>query len=157
MQKQEIVKFITESFFSKDREVSTGILKADSDFRHDTIWFHVTDIEGFQEEFHKEENQVILKKWVEDLKKGSYKQGQNLMYSSDDDKYCCVGVLYHGQGVEPIVMDDMCVPREAIREKVPFMVPLQAESNIFFYELNDELLLSFEEIAQVIEKFLIKK
>lgn len=38
-------------------------------------------------------NQEIKRRWVEALRSGKYKQGQNCLHDSGDGSFCCLGVL----------------------------------------------------------------
>ena len=101
------------------------------------------------------ENQEILKKWVEALRSGKYKQGGGYMYEPIDNTYCCVGVLYVVAGCPIQKISDAHVPNSSIIGEVPFFQAMHKTVDTTFYQMNDYLGLSFNQIADVIEKFMI--
>lgn len=46
----------------------------------------------------KELNKPLLKKWVEELRSGKYKQAKNVLYDKTTGGMCCLGLLCKIQG-----------------------------------------------------------
>lgn len=101
-----------------------------------------------------------MKKWIEALESGQYKQTRGRLYTKDTG-YCCLGVALCVHGVDNDILDDVEVPGS--------LDPLYAKSNKFlkglivgksewykpFMEneltyMNDDMKLSFEEIAAIL-------
>lgn len=55
-------------------------------------------------------NSEIKTKWLAALRGGKYKQGQQVLHNTDDNTYCCLGVLCEVMGLRkiprPIVIDN---------------------------------------------------
>lgn len=110
-------------------------------------------------------NQEVKKKWIEALRSGKYKKGKGflkLRYSSDEILHCSLGVLCQLAENELIIkseevplsfglfsFDDCCAG-------TPYLVLNWAELPVDIsqeiWKMNDEKNLSFNEIADWIEK-----
>ena len=45
-------------------------------------------------------NEPLIKKWVKALRSEKYKQGIGKLYNSDNNTFCCLGVLAHVSGLK---------------------------------------------------------
>lgn len=120
-------------------------------------------------------NPEIKEKWVAALRSGEYKQGRGtLKYTDRDDNaaYCCLGVLCEvavKEGVlssptTPAMYGDWYYGAEEEQSALPVVVQdwagltgpgrllTSVEGAHSLIGLNDELRLSFEQIADVIEE-----
>lgn len=113
-------------------------------------------------------NPEIKQKWTEELRSGKYPQGNGLL-RSDDDRFCCLGVLcevavvegvidppelvsglrrYVYDGYESAVLPEKVVEWAGLDRDIPKIGPSNA------WRLNDTLEYSFEQIADEIDKYL---
>lgn len=110
-------------------------------------------------------NTELARKWVAALRSGKYEQGRGRLYSKIDDTYCCLGVLCkvaeipHGTGpYERAFMFDVqgnlesfsytpC--REWWNHNFGYSTDIGYDK---YFTLNDNVGMSFAEIADVIEK-----
>lgn len=95
----------------------------------------------------------IQKEWVDALRSGEYKQGYRML--KQGEYYCCLGVLgcvLQKNGVENIELDN----RWYLEEKIvnPYLEGLYSQH--YFAEFNDLDHLRFAQIADLIEKRLIR-
>ena len=117
-------------------------------------------------------NEEIKKKWVGALRSGEYKQGRSILYNREDNTFCCLGVLCDLAVKEGIVttivgttediVDCTFFGMEKAYEYLPEEVMEWANLSdnapfVGIYtltELNDDFKMSFENIADRIEKHL---
>lgn len=96
----------------------------------------------------------FYKRWKEALLSGNYTQRKYSLW--DNNKYCCLGVACKISGVDEEAMDGLpytsSIDQDDISHcDIPDYFHLDC-INEFFGSLNDDIDLSFEEIAEVIEK-----
>lgn len=102
--------------------------------------------------------------WLDALKSGKYKQTKEVLFSSMEDAYCCLGVACIIAGLLPIRVGDTDYTRfedqenvlpESIVEKMSFRGTGGEKRNTLdsseaLYRLNDQGV-SFVEIAKIVE------
>ena len=108
----------------------------------------------------------VKKKWLTALRSGKYKQGKTQLYNKNTKSYCCLGLLGKVCGATNSQMNEVELPenimggfRKMFEDADDWGVPVIAkdggESNRIaryeVYALNDDFMLSFEEIADIIE------
>ena len=94
----------------------------------------------------------LLKKWSKALKSGKYRQCRDVL--SNHGRYCCLGVLGKVCGyklLSPIRSEDN-VLTTGFRNDVGMSSKLESK----FVNMNDEERLDFKQIAEYIDKELIK-
>jgi hypothetical protein len=106
-----------------------------------------------------------LKKWVEALRSGKYRQTTGRLKKKLPGKhvgYCCLGVACKVLGVKHDRLGNL-LPDEAqemlgtnSRGTIPGPHKFRASGYHDLWELNDHLYMSFKEIADVIEEKFIK-
>ena len=106
------------------------------------------------------------RKWVAALRSGKYKQ--TVLHLYDGVGFCCLGVMCALRGAKLDEMDQMGLPAELPNFNELFnidsdhadffsggvqawQVPYRGEM-VYLYELNDNYLLSFKQIANIIER-----
>jgi hypothetical protein len=104
-------------------------------------------------------------KWLKALRSGNYKQGQETLCSTINDKreYCCLGVLCRIAGLPEVKLDfdneiefhmpdkSSCDAKELNSDMRKFFGITKRQMEILI-EKNDDEQLSFKEIANWIEK-----
>lgn len=120
-------------------------------------------------------NTDIAQRWADALRSGDYAQGRGVLRGSDDT-YCCLGVLCElavEDGVidPPVIADhgnycystSSAVLPEAvvIWAQLDYCSPLTDgvevdDEPVSFVHMNDGMLLSFPEIADVVESTFVK-
>lgn len=88
----------------------------------------------------------LKRKWVEALRSGKYEQGHGALRK--DDKFCCLGVLC--DVVDPNGWSEDCYWRGEYALPPSHVLGNLTASDLVY--LNDEKNLSFEQIADYIEK-----
>lgn len=102
----------------------------------------------------------FLENWKEALISGNYKQGRNSLCKSDNGiSYCCLGVIakeynytndiIHGVGFLSTLRNSLV--------RLPNSIRKNKEFNEFFSKLNDDLNLSFTQIATVITFIIVRR
>lgn len=96
-------------------------------------------------------------KWIEALRSGKYKQGRGALRNGDT--FCCLGVLCDISGVAKWDVTrydgELYMPPKSVREWAGldgYPVYLDGPTGDDVSHLNDQMGLSFEEIADLIEK-----
>jgi hypothetical protein len=91
-------------------------------------------------------DQNLKEDWVKALRSGEYKQGEDLLYRSETDSYCCLGVLCKVAG------------KDLYAENIPpqgygygWLDTILPTGVGIFTEMNDIQGKSFNEIADYIE------
>ena len=122
---------------------------------YDADWDYIpwtVNLEKISGAYHQNQ----LKQWVTELRSGVFKQGNTFLHL--EGQFCCVGVLYYCVGN---------VPKSKLgRNKTPTFEGFFHSVNVFqelktqkadgiFYKMNDNFKLSFNQIADFIEHFLI--
>lgn len=99
-------------------------------------------------------NPEIKQKWVEALRSGRYKQGNNalLIQAQGGARYCCMGVLCEiVDGIPP--MGDAVFPTERTWKTCEMLPEVELmELEAILSRMNDEEGKTFPEIAQWIEE-----
>jgi len=103
---------------------------------------------------------LLLKKWTAALRSGEYQQGKHTMFDAKTDSYCCLGVLQHA--LDGVVEANMEVPSPKWGASKGITEPVKGSCfNPFLFcggnwcsaaYCNDELNLSFPEIADLLER-----
>lgn len=103
-------------------------------------------------------NQDKIKPWIKALSSGDYTQGDNILYSKINDRYCCLGVLESINGVIDEKLDGVTYPSilnkpTFIGGKLPqyFDFELDGYGIYLLADLNDNIGLSFNEISNLLE------
>jgi hypothetical protein len=118
-------------------------------------------------------NQDLLKKWIQALRSGEYKQGRNFL--NREDEFCASGVLCDVYAKENGIKwkksrydnknNEILGMSRVIPKKIKKLLMDEDESLTILYDgqerqinyLNDHETLSFEEIADMLERQLAKK
>jgi hypothetical protein len=91
-------------------------------------------------------------KWLKALRSGRYKQTTDAL--SDGKGYCCLGVLLRTQGASKAQIVDLGLPRDIAMGAawgVQSYKVMREGSMVSLAALNDQHLLTFEQIADLIE------
>lgn len=104
-------------------------------------------------------NKQNIKKWVEALESGRYKQGSSYL-ATIDNEYCCLGVacevaIENGVPVQKKELENW-YSYDSLSEFPPSIVMdwigIPNEEQYDYTKMNDEMHLSFKEIAEEIRK-----
>lgn len=91
---------------------------------------------------------IDRKKWANALRSGNYIQGIETLYDRRDDAFCCLGVA-------AIVLDevepDQIDMRDYLNDWNPYVAKTPTDCKYTASELNDELCLTFNEIADLLD------
>lgn len=103
-------------------------------------------------------DQELKTKWVEALRSGDYLQAPAVLYvaGSGKPKMCCLGVLEHICGTPLSVLTGFHMPAQIKNRKSPVLGfdPSNKEMALenVLANMNDNLNMTFEQIANYIEK-----
>jgi hypothetical protein len=89
---------------------------------------------------------AILRKWVEAMQSGEYKQCFGVAVGKNKDSYCALGVLLKSAG-EPLYEPDSFLPRYSRANTLLAPIGMNVAQ---VFALNDGDRLTFPEIAKVI-------
>lgn len=112
----------------------------------------------------------FIENWISALKSGDYKQGNQVLYNSENDTYCCLGVGCELLGVNHELMHDIGLPEDVptdinigILNKYGLLLSALNDGSYYntlslykgFDKLNlkdtgEEIKMTFEEIAEII-------
>ncbi len=100
------------------------------------------------------EQRENYKLWIQALRSGEYNQGRNFLSDSDRSTYCCLGVacVLFGERIG----NQQALPRkgagafQALGDCEPDVLYKGRKTGVV--TLNDEVQLTFEEIADLLEK-----
>lgn len=104
----------------------------------------------------KEVNKSFYEKWRDALLSEEYKQVQGALYQADleeeESYYCCLGVIGKIYGYTDTLLEKQGLLKDISTKivRVPKRVRNSTTFNSFFVHLNDNLELSFKEIAEVL-------
>jgi len=107
-------------------------------------------------------NKKVIKKWIEALRSGEYKQGKFGLYDKDSDSYCCLGVLCDLRAkalkrtFKQVVQKQYAILPKPVAEWAGLGTnPVLKDDIVTAARLND-MGVSFKKIANLIEKKFIK-
>lgn len=106
----------------------------------------------------------VKKRWLKALRSKHYPQGRFMLYSKNDGGFCCLGVLCKVLGTPKRKMSGIGLPNPYIMPGAAFEMFTQTALGANSYKvmfdgsmvslphLNDRKQLSFEAIAEIIER-----
>jgi len=107
----------------------------------------------------------LKQKWLEALRSGEFKQGRAVLHNTDDNSFCCLGVLCTvDDNVKAVRVNDMHstvfkFPQDSDGEHTGVLprtytdeIGLSPNLASSLMSLNDSAAYNFEKLAEIIEK-----
>ena len=110
-------------------------------------------------------NQEVKKRWIDALRSGDYKQGAGCLRIDSSNRFCCLGVLTDlyfkekncewdpGLSLLPL-LPDRIVQWAELADRNPGFLDENDDVFNYFTSLNDQVNMSFKQIADLIEEHL---